>query len=80
LGTWGGGGMKLYYDRELVATNAFTGGFTENTQNPSTGALVYTLVANEFDGLIDEVKVWNYALTAEQVRNEYNNGSVSFGF
>jgi hypothetical protein len=33
----------------------------------------------EFNGLIDEVKIWNYALTAEQVRVEYAGGAVRFG-
>ena len=32
-----------------------------------------------FDGQIDEVKIWNYSLTAEQVMNEYNGGAVRFG-
>jgi hypothetical protein len=34
---------------------------------------------NFFDGLIDEVKIWNYALTEEQVWSEYNGGAVYFG-
>jgi hypothetical protein len=32
-----------------------------------------------FDGLIDEVKIFNYALTAEQIKIEYNSGAVKFG-
>jgi hypothetical protein len=31
-----------------------------------------------FVGQLDEVKIFNYALTPEQVRIEYNNGAVSF--
>ena len=31
-----------------------------------------------WQGLIDEVKIYGYALTPEQVRNEYNGGAVSF--
>jgi hypothetical protein len=31
-----------------------------------------------WDGLIDEVKIFNYALTEEQVRTEYNSGAVRF--
>lgn len=31
-----------------------------------------------FDGIIDEVKVWNYGLTPEQVKQEYNGGVVRF--
>ena len=29
--------------------------------------------------LLDEVKIWNYALTAEQVQTEYSGGAVRFG-
>ncbi len=32
-----------------------------------------------FDGKIDDVKIWNYALTPEQVKQEYNGGAVKFG-
>ena len=32
-----------------------------------------------FNGQIDDVRVYNYALTAAQVKNEYNQGAVSFG-
>lgn len=32
-----------------------------------------------FDGLIDEVKIYNYALTPLQVKMLYNNGAVNFG-
>ncbi len=31
-----------------------------------------------YPGLIDEVKIFNYALTAEQVKTEYNGGAVNF--
>jgi len=34
--------------------------------------------AGFFDGKLDEVKLFNYALTAEQTKNEYNAGSVRF--
>jgi len=34
---------------------------------------------NSFDGQIDEVKIWNYALNATQVKNEYAGGTVRFG-
>jgi len=32
-----------------------------------------------FDGLIDEVKIYNYALTEAQIRNDYNQGAARFG-
>lgn len=30
------------------------------------------------NGLVDEVKIWNYALTAEQIKTEHNSGAVRF--
>ncbi|HKL16993.1 MAG TPA: LamG-like jellyroll fold domain-containing protein, partial [Patescibacteria group bacterium] len=32
-----------------------------------------------FNGQIDDVRVYNYALTEEQVRSVYNNGSAQLG-
>ena len=37
------------------------------------------IYAHYSDGLIDDVKIWNYALTPEQVKKEYNGGAVKFG-
>ena len=34
---------------------------------------------NYFDGLIDEVKIYGYPLTAQQVKNDYNDGVIKFG-
>jgi len=31
-----------------------------------------------FDGLIDETKVWNYELTPEEIKKEYNGGFSSY--
>ncbi|OGF25318.1 hypothetical protein A2303_00095 [Candidatus Falkowbacteria bacterium RIFOXYB2_FULL_47_14] len=36
-------------------------------------------LGNYTDGQIDEVKIWNYALTAEQIKQEFNGGSIRFG-
>jgi hypothetical protein len=32
-----------------------------------------------FNGLLDDVKIWNYALTAQQVKTEYTGGAVKYG-
>ncbi|HLE48844.1 MAG TPA: DUF2341 domain-containing protein [Patescibacteria group bacterium] len=54
-----------------ASTNLFIGSRHGNT---GTGTL------NHFPGQIDDVRIYNYALTAEQVKNVYNNGSaVQFG-
>lgn len=39
----------------------------------------YDVPNNEyFPGLIDDVRIYNYALTPDQIKTLYNNGSVSF--
>ena len=54
-----------------------TGGITEYNigavMNSSGAGIEY------FNGQIDEVKIWNYVLTAEQIKSEYNSGAVKFG-
>lgn len=37
-----------------------------------------TALTQMWDGKIDEVKIYNYALTDEQVKIDYNNGAVKF--
>ena len=48
-----------------VATTSYLGSFSPSTQT--------------FDGLIDDVRIYNYALTEEQIKTLYNNGAVRFG-
>lgn len=33
----------------------------------------------KFNGQIDDVRIYNYALTAAQVKDIYNNGAIFFG-
>jgi hypothetical protein len=62
---------RLYRDGELVATN------TNMTLNPIdvSAALNYLGKSQwpdpEFDGLIDDLKIWNYARTTEQIAQDY---------
>ncbi|MFC1678479.1 LamG domain-containing protein [Patescibacteria group bacterium] len=49
---------------------------TADTPNVIIGSKDGT--AEFFDGLIDEVKIFNYALTPQQVKTEYNSGAVRF--
>ncbi|MFB3105360.1 MAG: LamG-like jellyroll fold domain-containing protein, partial [Pseudomonadales bacterium] len=82
--TFGSGGMQLYVDGELEATNGYTGGLgttsggSGNAEPIALGAgtqtsgnLVTTGTYRHFDGLIDEVAIFGAALTPEQVRDLY---------
>ncbi len=43
------------------------------------GAYTEETTCCHFDGLIDDVKYYNYTLTVQQVRDIYNEGTVRFG-
>ncbi|MCF7730747.1 MAG: response regulator [Akkermansiaceae bacterium] len=71
-GVAGSGGMKLYVNGVLVATNPYTGCF-KNLGTGKASRLGQTVTANvddsPFDGEMDEVRVWKTARTAEQIRD-----------
>ncbi len=70
-GVAGGGGMRLYLNGELVATNPFTGCF-KSLGADNASRLGQTVTANvddtPFDGELAEVRVWKTARTEEQIR------------
>jgi hypothetical protein len=71
-GVSGPGGMKLYLDGFLVGTNQFTGSFNSigsgkqhsigQTAGPSNSPI-------QFQGQIDEVRVWNKARSAKEIQD-----------
>lgn len=81
VGVWDGTGTdaKLYVNGKLV---------DQDTSAPSSlyaSALDHTIGKRSYgsddewlDGKIDDVRLYNYALTAEQVRGVYNDGAVGF--
>ncbi len=71
--TYDGSSAKFYLNG--IHTNSKT--LTLNTSNSVfyIGAGAWTNT-NYFNGLIDEVKIYNTALTAEEVKQDYNQGSV----
>ncbi len=66
-GTYDGTTVKLYVDGALNASTARTGSFT-----PGNIGIGCNGGAGEFfNGLIDDVRIYNYARTAEQIYNDY---------
>jgi hypothetical protein len=67
--------VKMYVDAELVTTTSYDTGYGTNYGTNfvlgtfSSGALFFT-------GLIDEVKIYNSALSLGQIKRDMNSGSV----
>ena len=69
------GTLVLYYDRDVVATtNSVLPYLNNNTNTLSLGArwLGNTSASDYFDGWLDEVSIWNSALSPREVELLYN--------
>lgn len=73
-----GGTVKLYLDGILVASKSMTGTAINRSQLTNIGRW-YDGSTNTgfFSGLIDEVKIYGYALSSDEVKIDYNQGSAS---
>ena len=72
--TWGSDGMKMYLNGELQSNqNNLTYSALNNTYNFYVGAHDYMLhngsyvLADFFDGQIDELRIWNYQKSSEGI-------------
>jgi len=84
VGTYDGSstanGIKLYVNGNIeTSTNDNAGTFTnmDNTTSPLYIGLHSSTLAGDFSGKIDEVKIYNQALTADQVKTEFNQGAAT---
>ena len=69
-----------YYINGQLDKRALSGNLPDTTSLGVTIGNRQGTTLRTFDGLIDDVKIFNYALTPEQVKIEYNQGSaVRFG-
>lgn len=79
VAVWNSGvDLKIYVDGILSATTTDTGTVMRTSNQSSTIGKILNFSTYHFNGLIDEVKIYNYALTAEQVKMEYSGGAVRF--
>ncbi len=72
--TWGAGGMKMYINGVLQSSqNSLTYSALNNDYNFYVGAHGYMLhngqyvVADFFDGQMDELRIWNYQKNSQQI-------------
>ena len=72
VGTWDGLNMKLYRDGNLIQTSAQAGSINNFTQNFEIGRYAGgQSTSNYFKGSIDEIGIWNRALTACEIKKLY---------
>ena len=79
-GTWDGTTIKLYINGIFIGESG-----SVRTGSPGITPLYIGRArsfsgagGSWFDGQIDDVRVYNYALTSEQIKTLYNGGAVSF--
>jgi hypothetical protein len=77
VGTYDGANIKIYKDGKLVGTTPATGNLAVNDISAKIGT--YQGTNYNFNGQIDEVRIYNYALTQDQIKLLYNdNAAVRF--
>ena len=75
--TWDGSDIRLYVDGSQVATVAFGGTYSDPGKATLIGGINYgTLPYCSFNGLIDEVRIWNEALSGTEIAYSYSLGDV----
>lgn len=77
VATYDGSNPKLYVNGVLKATQASTRTYTA-TGIPLRIGGSYSETSELFYGQIDDVRIFNYALTPTQVKMLYNNEAVNF--
>jgi len=72
VGTYDGAIQKLYIDGGLVSTTSQTGNIVASNIQLTIGYDTPIWLGTYWKGLIDQVKIFNGALTADDIKNEYN--------
>ena len=75
VGIWDGAYAKLYINGKLESQSTAGSGTISAATTDLTIGRGYG-PGRYFSGQIDDVRIYNYALTSEQVKQVYNNGSV----
>ncbi|MFH0923908.1 MAG: LamG domain-containing protein, partial [Candidatus Falkowbacteria bacterium] len=79
VGSYDGTSMKIYIDGNLEDTNTdFSGNLPTNDGNVRIGADYQPTPDNFFSGLIDEARIYNRALSADEIGELYRVGARRF--
>jgi hypothetical protein len=77
--TYDGSNVNIYKNGTFVASTALTGPIAASGLSTVFGN-IQSLMATPYNGKMDDVRIYNYALTTEQVKNLFNGGAaVRFG-
>jgi hypothetical protein len=77
VGQWDGSYLRLYQDGVAVGTpTAFTGPIFSNTGSNLIIGKSFRF-GNQFPGIIDDVRIYNRALSATEISNLYKQGAVA---
>ena len=68
--------IKAYVNGKLIGQSAQNGNTVRTNNTPIQ--IARDSSSSYFSGQIDDVRIYNYALTSEQVKTVYNGGSVNF--
>ena len=79
-GTYDGTNMKTYLDGIQIASSSQTGTVVDCTEALAIGGRLSDATPEyHYYGLLDDVQIFNYALSAQQVKTVMNEGAVRFG-
>jgi len=74
--TYDGEYGRTYWDGELVSISSATSSQIRNTASQLNIGGAFSSKTKSFDGKIDDVAIWNRALTEEEIQTIYNQGAV----
>ncbi len=73
----GGTTVKFYMNGQFMQESALSGGYAANTQNGPVRIGTTDNPGRVFNGLIDEVSIYNRALTADEIQQNYLSNSLA---
>jgi len=77
IGTYDGSNVKIYLNGVLKDTQSQTGSVRDVSGNLYIGLNPETHSTYEFDGKIDDVRIYDYARSASEIRTDYNAGKIA---
>jgi len=76
--SWDGSIMNTYVNDEPKGSAPITGQLVSNSLNSVIGANSNLLNSLDFNGTLDEIKIYNRALSSEEVENLYKYNAIRY--